>query len=63
MRGLRIKKVADRYDVTPMTIRRWIAAGRFPQGLKLGPGTRVWFEDELLEFENRQSSREPRQSA
>ncbi len=29
------------------TLYRWIAAGQFPRGLKIGPNTRVWTEDEV----------------
>ena len=28
------------------TLYRWIKAGRFPAGFKMGPNTRVWTEDE-----------------
>ncbi len=33
------------------TLYRWIAEGRFPPGVKLGPNTRAWTEDEIEAWE------------
>ena len=33
------------------TLYRWIAEGRFPAGVKLGPNTRAWTEDEIDAWE------------
>jgi len=33
-------KVAQRYQVDPRTVRRWIDAGYFPNALKLSPAQR-----------------------
>jgi predicted DNA-binding transcriptional regulator AlpA len=32
------------------TLLRWIDAGNFPQGIKIGPHTRAWTEQSIAEW-------------
>lgn len=36
-----------------VTLQRWIENGDFPAGIKLGPNTRAWTEDEIKEWYER----------
>lgn len=31
----KFREICARYDVTPVTVRRWIAAGKFPAPLRI----------------------------
>jgi len=49
---VRVRGVAERYDVVPSTIWRWANDKRysrlnFPKPKKPGPNTSAWDEDEL----------------
>ena len=44
---LSVKKVAERYEVTPMTVWRWSKQGWIPKPRKLSPGCTRWNADEL----------------
>lgn len=37
-----IHTLAERYGVRAITIRRWIAAGQFPQPVRFGPRKALW---------------------
>lgn len=49
-----VKSLCERYNVQPITIRRWIAAGRFPQPLRIGRRKVLWPVALIQEFERRQ---------
>lgn len=45
---LRYPDLVERgYVKNRATLYRWIKDGRFPAGIKLGPNTRAWTEDEI----------------
>ena len=46
----RAKAVAARLGVHTQTLWRWIAENRFPQGILIGPGRRVWTEQQLAQW-------------
>jgi len=43
--------------VSPATIWRWVAQGKFPKPFKLGPNTTVWNLDQVETFLAKQSNR------
>ena len=47
---LRIKQVAELLQIGVSTIWLRVACGEFPQPVKIGPRTTVFFEDEILEY-------------
>jgi prophage regulatory protein len=47
VRTSRRKAVLKRFDISNATLYQWIAAGRFPKPIDLGPNTRAWLDDEL----------------
>lgn len=47
----RIFELTKRYGVSRATIYRWIADGRFPAPIKLGPNTSAWKASDLEAFE------------
>ena len=49
----KVTEVSRRYKVSPATIWRWAREGRFPQPVKLGPGTTRWREEDLQTFEKK----------
>lgn len=55
---LTVKTLCDRYDVQPITIRRWIARGLFPAPLRVGRRKIFWPADVVAEFETRNRSTE-----
>lgn len=53
LRFLTINDVAQRFEVSRVTIWRWVKNDKnFPAPVKLSPGTSRWFEDQFLDFEN-----------
>jgi prophage regulatory protein len=42
--------------VSPATIWRWVAEGKFPRPFKLGPNTTVWDLDQVEAFLAQQSA-------
>jgi predicted DNA-binding transcriptional regulator AlpA len=44
------KKKPGRLPVSPATLWRWVAAGKFPPPFKLGPNTTVWDLDQVEAF-------------
>lgn len=48
----RIFELTKRYGVSKATIYRWIADGRFPAPIKLGPNTSAWKTTDLEAFES-----------
>jgi len=38
------------FPVSPATIWRWVALGRFPKPYKLGENTTVWDAEEIAQF-------------
>lgn len=52
-----VQALAARYDVSPSTIWRWVAAKRFPQPVQLSPGCTRW---KLAEVEDRDAALESR---
>lgn len=51
MKFLRERNLCERLGIHRVTLRRWIAAGRFPPQVKLGPGTVAWRLDEVERWE------------
>jgi prophage regulatory protein len=49
-RGYRARVVAERLDVDPQTIWRWVREGRFPKGIKIGPMRTIWTEQMIAEW-------------
>ncbi|MEE4382039.1 MAG: helix-turn-helix domain-containing protein [Pseudomonadales bacterium] len=47
------RQVAERYNVNRTTVHKWAAKGVIPRGVKIGPGTRRWIEEELDEHDDR----------
>ncbi len=45
-------EVAERYQVTPETVTRWVAAGAFPLPCKIGAGSFRWPKTTLEFYEN-----------
>lgn len=43
------KALADSLAVSPRTVRRMVAHGQLPAGIKLG-GRRMWVADKIMEF-------------
>lgn len=43
-----IVQVADYLTVTETTVRRWVAAGQFPEPVLFGPRSRRWRESTVL---------------
>ena len=50
VRVLRRKDVLAKFDISNATLWNWIAAGRFPKPIAIGPNTRAWLEDEIDEL-------------
>lgn len=48
MRLLKIKTVAERIDMSTVTIRRWVADGKFPAPVTLPNGDLRWHEFEVM---------------
>ncbi len=48
---LTIKDVTQRYRCTPITVRRWIAAGVFPPPLRIGRRKVLWLRADIEKFE------------
>ena len=48
---LTVKHLCDRYNVQPITIRRWIASGQFPAPLRIGPRKVFWPAAVIAEHE------------
>lgn len=46
---LQKKKIVNNWT----TLQRWIKAGHFPPGRKIGPNSRAWTEDEVAEYQRR----------
>jgi len=46
-------EVSMRCKVSRATIWRWVKEGRFPQPVKLSPGTTRWREEDLQAFEKK----------
>lgn len=44
------KKRPGRLPVSPATLWRWVANGKFPAPFKLGPNTTVWDLDQVEAF-------------
>ena len=44
------KKGRGRLPVSPATLWRWVAEGKFPAPFKLGPNTTVWDLDQVEAF-------------
>lgn len=44
-------EVGNYYSVSRFTIRRWVREGKFPQGKKLGSGSRRWLRTDLQKFD------------
>lgn len=44
-------EVGNYYSVSRFTIRRWVREGKFPQGKKLGSGSRRWLITDLQKFD------------
>lgn len=55
-RRLAAGELADRLHVSWSTIDRWVKLGQLPRPHKLG-ARRMWFEDEIAQFENERMSR------
>jgi predicted DNA-binding transcriptional regulator AlpA len=49
LRDLQSRGIVHNHD----TLRRWIQTLGFPPGLRLGPKTRVWTEEEITAYEDR----------
>ena len=47
----RLPALKSRYGVSTSTLYRWMAEGRFPSPIKLGPGAVAWRESALREFD------------
>lgn len=45
------RKRAGRYPVSPATIWRWTADGKFPKPIKLSPGVTAWDNADLDAFD------------
>ncbi|NBZ87576.1 helix-turn-helix transcriptional regulator [Stagnihabitans tardus] len=45
------QEVADRFNVSTATIRRWIREGAFPRGLRIGTGTTRWRLSDIEAYE------------
>ena len=43
----RRKQILELFGISNATLYQWIAAGRFPKGIPIGPNTRIWTEDEI----------------
>ncbi len=48
-----VTEVSIRYKVSAATIWRWAKEGRFPQPVKVGPGSTRWREEDLYAFEKK----------
>jgi predicted DNA-binding transcriptional regulator AlpA len=44
-------QLAARYSVHRVTIWRWARTGRFPQPIKLTPGTSRWRLEDVVQYE------------
>jgi prophage regulatory protein len=47
LRVLRRQEVLDRFKISSATLYAWIAAGRFPAPVEVGPNTKAWLEHEI----------------
>lgn len=43
--------LCERYTIARITLRRWVAQGRFPQPLRIGPRKALWPAAVVLEHE------------
>lgn len=59
-RMLNEEQLLDRIPISPTTLRRLIAKGRFPAPIALSPYRNVWYEDVIFDF-IRELERNPRQ--
>jgi predicted DNA-binding transcriptional regulator AlpA len=46
-----IQQLAERYGVHAISIRRWVAAGLFPQPVRFGPRKALWPTAVVEDFE------------
>ena len=51
-RMLNEKQVLEIVPVSRTTLYRMIKAGRFPKPIYISPNRRVWFEDEIIAWQN-----------
>lgn len=58
-RILRLPEVLARTGVSRTTIYKWIAEGRFPRPIPLGPHSVGWFESELEAWFRKRSAERP----
>jgi len=49
-RLIRKKHVLDKVNISSSSLWAWVASGRFPAPIKLGPRTTVWLESEVDAF-------------
>lgn len=47
---LTVRQVARRLDISPRTVWRWVAVGRFPAPLRIGPKFVRWRRDDLERY-------------
>ena len=48
--ALRANEVCLALKFSKPTLYRWINEGKFPRGIKLGAGVRIWLESDITEF-------------
>lgn len=51
-RMLNEKQVLEIVPVGTVTLWRMVKAGRFPKGTFIAPNRKVWFEDEIVAWQN-----------
>jgi excisionase family DNA binding protein len=52
-RVLVINEVSERLQISPRTLRRLVATGRFPAGRRIGPRLLRWTEEDVRAFLDR----------
>lgn len=58
-RMLNEEQVLEIIPVSRTTLYRMEKAGRFPNGTYISPNRRVWFEDEVVKWQNTVDERNP----
>lgn len=56
-RCYRVREVAARLSVDPQTVWRWTKAGKFPQGVRIGPGRTIWTEATIAQWLDQQRAK------
>src|ERR1700733_6340003 len=55
-RMLSEKQILDLLPIARSTLQKWEREGDFPRSVHIGPNRKAWFEDEVIEWQNRRKA-------